>query len=301
MPQIAIRSGPLPVKMEMGSRFRPDDDELFELCVRNPELRIERTAEGDLIVMTPAGGESSHRNLEIAVALGSWAREDGTGVAFDSSGGFLLPNGAMRSPDASWIRRSRLDVLEADQKRTFIPLCPDFVIELRSPSDSLGDLQRKMEEYAAAGASLGWLIDPDSPHRPRLPPESRSRGAPRRRPSQRRRRSSPASFSGSSPSGSRSDFVARRLDLVPVDGGGAPMAGRLGCKRGGGRGRSEGSSRRAPPWTERRARPASRPEPAGASSSPPYTGFGTSMNSTSRPNRSAIRSPTAWMPHFSVW
>jgi len=162
MPQIAIRSGPLPVKMEMGSRFRPDDDELFELCVRNPELRIERTAEGDLIVVTPAGGESSHRNLEIAVALGSWAREDGTGVAFDSSGGFLLPNGAMRSPDGSWIRRSRLDVLEADQKRTFIPLCPDFVIELRSPSDSLGDLQGKMGEYVAAGATLGWLIDPEA-------------------------------------------------------------------------------------------------------------------------------------------
>lgn len=162
MTQIAIRSGPLPVNVELGARFRPSDEELFELCVRNPELRIERTAEGDLIVMTPVGGESSHRNLEIAVALGTWAREDGTGVAFDSSGGFVLPNGAMRSPDASWIRRSRLAELAPAEKERFIPLCPDFVIELRSPSDSQSELQRKMEEYTAVGAVLGWLIDPEA-------------------------------------------------------------------------------------------------------------------------------------------
>ena len=161
MTQIAIRSEPVPIQIEVGKALRLSDPELFELCVQNPELRIERSAEGDLIVMTPTGGESSHRNLRIATALSLWADEDGTGTAFDSSGGFLLPNGAMRSPDASWVSNARLATLRPAEKRGFIPLCPDFVIELKSPTDRLPDLQAKMEEYQANGAKLGWLIDPD--------------------------------------------------------------------------------------------------------------------------------------------
>jgi Uma2 family endonuclease len=162
MTQIAVRSEPVPINLQVGSALGLSDQELFQLCAQNPELRIERTAEGDLIVMTPAGGESSHRNLRVATALALWADEDGTGTAFDSSAGFLLPNGAMRSPDASWVLNSRLAKLRPEEKRGFIPLCLDFVIELKSPTDRLPDLQAKMEEYRANGARLGWLIDPEA-------------------------------------------------------------------------------------------------------------------------------------------
>lgn len=161
MTQIAIASSPLPLNLEMGSSMRLSDDELFELCVRNPELRMERTAGGDLIVMTPAGGISGNRNFEIVGALREWVRHDGTGQGFDSSTGFLLPNGAMRAPDAAWVLRSRLEPLSREAKERFIPLTPDFVVELRSPSDRLPDLQAKMEEYRDQGARLGWLIDPE--------------------------------------------------------------------------------------------------------------------------------------------
>jgi Uma2 family endonuclease len=162
MTQIAIRSSPAPVplRLEMGSALRLSDAELLELCRRNPELRIERTAEGDLIVMSPAGGESARRNARLVAALVNWADEDSTGVVYDSSGGFILPNGAMRSPDAAWVPKSRLSGLSEEQREGFLPLCPDFVIELRSPSDALGDLRAKMEAYVAGGAGLGWLIDP---------------------------------------------------------------------------------------------------------------------------------------------
>ncbi len=175
MTQIAIRDASIPLSVELGSALRLSDDELFELCGRNPELRIERTSEGDLIVMTPAGGESSHRNLEVVVALGAWAKQDGTGIAFDASAGFLLPNGAMRSPDAAWVQRPRWQALEPEQRRRFVPLAPDFVLELRSPSDRLPDLRAKMEEYRSCGVRLGWLIDPEERrvhvYRPALPPE----------------------------------------------------------------------------------------------------------------------------------
>lgn len=160
MTHIAIASTPLPLSLQLGSALRLSDAELYELCAGNPELRIERTAEGNLIVMTPAGGASGHRNLEIAAALAVWSRRDGTGVGFDSSAGFLLPNGAMRAPDAAWVLRSRLEPLSTEAKERFLPLCPDFVIELKSPSDRLSDLQAKMEEYRANGARLGWLVDP---------------------------------------------------------------------------------------------------------------------------------------------
>jgi|SRR5215470_6724233 len=136
------------------------DDEFFEFCQLNRDLRIERTAQGEIIVMPPTGGETGNRNAKLTFQLVAWSERDGTGEAFDSSTGFMLPNGAERSPDAAWVSRSRLALLTAEQKQKFIPLCPDFVIELRSPTDRLADLKEKMAEYIANGARLGWLIDP---------------------------------------------------------------------------------------------------------------------------------------------
>lgn len=137
-----------------------NEAEFFAFCTANPELQIERTAQGEVIVMSPTGAYSSYRNLLIGSMLYLWALQDGTGAAFDSSGGFRLPNGAMRSPDAAWVRRTRLARFTQAEKRTFLPLCPDFVVELRSETDRREDLRAKMEEYLANGAQLGWLIDP---------------------------------------------------------------------------------------------------------------------------------------------
>jgi len=139
---------------------RMTEDEFFEFCELNRDLRLELTSEGDLIVMPPTGSKSGHRNLKLSVKLGLWAEQDGTGQAFDSSTGFALPNGAKRSPDFAWISNERWNALTQDEQEKFAPLCPDFVVELRSPTDSLKTLRRKMEEYIANGAQLGWLIDP---------------------------------------------------------------------------------------------------------------------------------------------
>jgi Uma2 family endonuclease len=161
MATIAFQREPVALRIDLGAWDPKTDEELYELCARNPELRIERTAEGEIVIMTPTGGASSHRSLEVAIALGAWAKRDGTGVAFDSSGGFVLPNGAMRAPDASWVARSRLEEVPPEARERFLPLCPDFVVEIRSPSDGLADLKAKMEEYRGNGARLGWLIDPE--------------------------------------------------------------------------------------------------------------------------------------------
>jgi Uma2 family endonuclease len=144
-------------------RTRPaiemSDREFFEFCQINGDWRIERTARGDVEIMPPAGGETSNRNAIITAQLTTWALRDGTGAAFDSSGGFILPNGATRAPDAAWVRRERLRALSAEERQRFLPLCPDFAIELRSPTDRLAAVRAKMEEYLANGARLGWLID----------------------------------------------------------------------------------------------------------------------------------------------
>jgi Uma2 family endonuclease len=150
----------LPIRVRPASALT--DDELFELCARNRDLRIERTTEGELIIMSPTGGESGRRNFELIRQLGAWAHGDGTGVGFDSSTGFLLPNGAERAPDAAWVRRQRWQALTPEQRRKFVPLCPDFVVELRSPSDDLNALLSKMQEYVACGVRLAWLIDVDA-------------------------------------------------------------------------------------------------------------------------------------------
>lgn len=136
------------------------DDEFFALCQVNRELRLEKNAEGEILVLPPAGGETGSRNLMIGWALYGWVRQDDTGIGFDSSTGFKLPNGATRSPDAAWVQRTRLARLTPQKKEKFLPLCPDFVIELRSRTDQLSTLQFKMEEYVDNGAQLGWLIDP---------------------------------------------------------------------------------------------------------------------------------------------
>lgn len=131
----------------------------FDLCQLNSHLRIERTATGKLIIMSPAGSETGNRNAKLMQQLSNWTDRDASGIEFDSSAGFTLPNGATRSPDASWISLTRWNRLSAEQKTKFAPICPDFVVELRSPSDSLPVLQDKMHEYINNGASLGWLID----------------------------------------------------------------------------------------------------------------------------------------------
>jgi Uma2 family endonuclease len=149
-------------------RLRPvldlSEDQFFELCQLNRDLWIERNAKGELLIMPPAGWETGDRNMEIGRQLANWAKEDGTGVPTDSSAGFMLPNTAVRAPDAAWIRRSRLAQIPPEQRKKFLPACPDFVLELRSPTDSLPDLQAKMQEYLDNGAQLGWLIDPEPRH-----------------------------------------------------------------------------------------------------------------------------------------
>jgi Uma2 family endonuclease len=156
LPQVEIH----PVVLKLKPAINLTDDQLFELCQLNRDWRIEYTAQGELIVMPPTGGETSNRNAELTYQVQAWTRRDQAGVAFDSSGGFKLPNGATRSPDAAWVRRSRLAGLTREQKQKFLPLCPDFVIELRSPTDNLQAVLDKMQEYLDNGAQLGWLLDP---------------------------------------------------------------------------------------------------------------------------------------------
>jgi len=136
------------------------DDAFYALCRANPEIKLERSESGELIIMPPTGGESGSQNRRLTQRLGIWTDEDGTGEAFDSSTMFQLPSGAYRSPDAAWVRLERWEALSIKQREVFPPICPDFVVELRSPSDSLKVLQDKMQEYLNNGIRLGWLIDP---------------------------------------------------------------------------------------------------------------------------------------------
>jgi Uma2 family endonuclease len=138
------------------------EDEFFEFCQTNRDLRIERTAKGEILVMSPSGGYSSYESGKVFRQLSVWSDEDKTGVAFDSSGGFLLPNGGMRAPDAAWVQLSRLQKLSHREKEKFLPLCPDFLIEVASPSDTISELREKMDEYRQTGLRLGWLILPAS-------------------------------------------------------------------------------------------------------------------------------------------
>lgn len=163
MSQLTTLEPRAPVKLNVQG-LKMTDEQFALLCQENPELRLELTAQGELSIMPPTGSKTGWRNNEIAYALTAWAKADGTGVTFDSSTLFTLPNGAKRSPDASWIRKDRWNMLSVEKQEGFAPLCPEFIVELRSPLDRLSDLQEKMQEYIANGAQLGWLIDPLEKH-----------------------------------------------------------------------------------------------------------------------------------------
>ncbi|GCL58615.1 Uma2 family endonuclease [Microcystis aeruginosa] len=135
------------------------DEQFFQLCQDNRDLRLERNAKGDLIIMPPTGGETGNSNAGITAQLWLWNNLHKLGVVFDSSTGFKLPNGAARSPDAAWIPLEKWQALTPQQKERFLPLSPDFVIELMSASDNLETARKKMQEYLDNGTRLGWLIN----------------------------------------------------------------------------------------------------------------------------------------------
>jgi Uma2 family endonuclease len=150
-----------PLVFHFGDTLRNlTDHEFHEFCRLNPDFRIERTSDGDVVIMPPTGGDAGRTNFELTGLFRTWVKEDGTGIGFDSSTGFTLPNRAKRSPDLAWVKRARWEALTKQQREEFPPLCPDFVVELRSRTDSLDSLKAKMQEYIANGALLGWLIDP---------------------------------------------------------------------------------------------------------------------------------------------
>lgn len=158
MPQVATDSG-VPFKLSV-RRVKLTEEQFALLCQENRDFRFELTAQQELVIMPPAGSKTGWRNGRLTYRLIAWSDVDSTGLAFDSSAGFTLPNGAIRSPDASWVQRARWDALTQEQREKFAPLCPDFVVELRSRTDRLADLQEKMQEYLDNGARLGWLLDP---------------------------------------------------------------------------------------------------------------------------------------------
>ncbi|MGL5063527.1 MAG: Uma2 family endonuclease [Microcoleus sp.] len=152
-------SRPIAINIPPALTLTVTREQFVELAIANRELQLERTATGELIVNPPTGGETGKRNLNIEAQLWVWNQQNKLGEAFNSSTGFHLPNGADRSPDASWVLQERWDALTPEQKESFIPLCPDFVVELRSKSDNMEPLRVKMREYMNNGARLGWLID----------------------------------------------------------------------------------------------------------------------------------------------
>ena len=159
MTQVATPIENSPLVLHLHPVINLTDEEFFELCQINRDLRIERTATGELLVMSPTGSDTGNRNARLIVQLEIWAERDGTGIYFDSSTGFRLPNGAEVSPDAAWVKLERWNVLTPEQQKIFAPVCPDFVVELRSASDNLQPIKTKMQEYIDNGALLGFLID----------------------------------------------------------------------------------------------------------------------------------------------
>ncbi|MBN3880181.1 MULTISPECIES: Uma2 family endonuclease [unclassified Nostoc] len=135
------------------------DEQFFQMCQKNRDYRFERTASGELLIMPPTGSDTGNRNFDMVVELGIWNKQTKLGKGFDSSTGFTLSNGAERSPDVSWVKIERWNALTPEQQEKFAPICPDFVVELRSRTDSLKELQEKMQEYIENGTQLGWLID----------------------------------------------------------------------------------------------------------------------------------------------
>jgi Uma2 family endonuclease len=156
---VPSRAGVIHFKIEFEDEPRKmTPDEFWEFCSKNPKLNAELTKEGEIIIMPPTGWETSDRNSELNLQLRLWAKKEKSGKVADSTGGFILPNGATRSPDSSWVLKSRLETLPKETLQKFLPLCPDFVVEMTSPSDSLSETQQKMLEYIENGAKLGWLL-----------------------------------------------------------------------------------------------------------------------------------------------
>jgi Uma2 family endonuclease len=156
---LALSAIELPVRL---APARPmSDDELLRFCAANGDLRIEREPNGELIVMTPSGNRTGRKNAYVIQMLGMWADLDGRGYHFDSNTGFNLPDGSLRMPDAAWVEAARWDALSEEEKDGFSPICPDFVVELRSKTDRLPALEAKMEMWIANGAKVAWLIDPE--------------------------------------------------------------------------------------------------------------------------------------------
>ncbi|MEG3902119.1 Uma2 family endonuclease [Microcoleus sp. B4-C5] len=155
-----MESQTIPLDSPLELTLELTDEQFFQLCIDNRDLRFERTASGGLIIMPPTGSETGNFNIDLSYQLQSWSRQNKhLGIAFDSSTGFKLPDGTDISPDAAWIRRDRWDALTAEEKKKFAPICPDFVVELRSTTDSLEKLRAKMKVYVKNGARLGWLLD----------------------------------------------------------------------------------------------------------------------------------------------
>lgn len=150
------------ISLQMAPAVAMSQDQFFDFCQQNADKRFERTAEGELIIMPPSCGDSGFQDAEVCMQLSVWAKSIGKGKVTGSSGGFILPNGANRAPDAAWLSPEQMASLTAEQRKKFLPLCPYFVIEVKSPSDALGRLQEKMEEYRSNGSQLGWLIDPET-------------------------------------------------------------------------------------------------------------------------------------------
>jgi len=147
------------ITIDFNSVVKLTDDQFYQLCRNNPDVKFERNAKGEIIIMPPTGGETGNQNSEINADFVIWNRQTNLGKVFDSSTCFKLPNGADRSPDVSWIKQERWDTLTPQQKEKFPPIAPDFVLELMSPTDNLKETQSKMQEYMDNGVKLGWLIN----------------------------------------------------------------------------------------------------------------------------------------------
>ena len=162
MQQLLLPENALPTKLIFDPEQPMGDDQFYEFCVANADMRIERTSQGEIVIVPPAGGESDSQSSEVIMQLGTWATRDGRGRFFGTTVMFLLPTGAAFSPDAAWVSNDRLATLSKEQRRKFLPICPEFVVEVMSPSDRVRVAKAKMQEWLRAGVELGWLIHGDA-------------------------------------------------------------------------------------------------------------------------------------------
>ncbi len=160
--QVVLPEQALPAKLTLNPELCMSDDDYFEFCQANPKVRFERTEQGEIIIVPPAGSESDYQCMELGAQLRNWAKRDGRGKAFGATTEFILPTGAALSPDAAWVSNARISALSKQQRRKFPPVCPEFVVEVMSPSDRLKSAMKKMQDWLRGGVELGWLIDGDA-------------------------------------------------------------------------------------------------------------------------------------------